>query len=237
MNIEQDESNVLRDAVRSGVIPVQLPVFDKIDVKVFDWVSENYKPQPYWQKDPQFAPQTQRYQEHTFPVWTYTNNFALPALVELSRIIVPRGDVGYLKSIEQFIQDADAGFYPTASEFWGLPYQDDADLAACRWYLRLSNFDGFQPPRFISISATMNPDTRLPGQAYYDLPQFQNIWYPPHCASKLPNMVIPGGTMLRFFFYSPPTTTWRWQAMGRLRAVVQTAQCREANYNTRVSSW
>ena len=159
-NIELDESNVLRDAVKDGLIPTQLPVFDKIDLKVFDYAIANFKPQKTPQKDPQFAPETQRYQEHHFEPYNLPGNAII--IVELARIIVPRGEVGYLKSIEQFVEDQNGGFYPTSSEYWGLPYQNDADLLRLKWYLRLSTFEGEQPPRLIVSGSTYN----LPGWAY-----------------------------------------------------------------------
>jgi len=230
-NIELDESNVLRDAVKDGLIPTQLPVFDKIDLKVFDYATDNFKPQKFPQKDSQFAPETQRYQEHHFDVYNLPGN--AQRLVELARIIVPRGDVGYLKSIEQFVADQDGGFFPTGSEYWGVPYQNDPDVLNLRWYLRLSNFEGEQPARFVGGASIYN----LPGWAFPDLPEIDYLWYPAHCVQKMPNMVIPGGTMLRFFILSLGSTVWQWRVMGRLRAVVQSSQCAEMYYNTRISAW
>lgn len=236
-DIEQAESQVLRDAVAAGVLYPSLPVFDKIDLKVFDWCSDNFKSQEFWQGDPQFAPQTQRYVEHNYPrtIQPLVNGVTQYWLVELARIPVPRGSVGYLRSIEQFLDDFGGGFYPTAAENWGLPYQADVDLSPTRWFLRLDNFDGQQPARINRSSAVyFDPEVAMRGQAFYDLAEIRELWYMPHGGNNVLNSVIPGGSLLRFFFYSPYTITWRWRVMGRLRAFVQSAHCQESQYNQRI---
>lgn len=236
-NAIQQEAELLRLARDQGVISPSLPCFDSIDMRTFDLALALWKPQKQWLKDSQLAPQTQRYSESYYPLRGH--HFTAYWWVELARISVPKGSIGFLKSLEQFIDDNEDRFFPTSSEYWGLPYQSDAELSACRWYLRLSNFDGSEPPRFeryLPIPSP-NPDELLPGFGYWELPEIQHLWYPPHCAARFPNMIIPGGYSLRLFFYTPPCTKWHWRVMGRMRAVIQSVLCAEADYNSRVSPW
>jgi hypothetical protein len=235
-NTREEEAAVMRAAIAQGVVDRVLVPFDTIDQKVFRAAIAAYRPQKFWNKDPQFVAQTQRYHESVYP--PHVVDPTEYTVVELARFPVARGSVGYLKSLEQFVQDSGSGFYPTSSELWGLPFQSDADLSECRWYLRLDAFDGILPNRLIvADAAAFVLETVLPGQPYWELAEFRDIWYPPHCSSKMPNMLVPGGYVLRYFFFSPPTTTWTWEAAGRLRGVTQSALCAEADYNTRISSW
>lgn len=233
-NMDLEDATVLRSAFNQGIVQ---PVIGAVDWKVFDWALRNYRELAYNNKDLYPEPQTQRYMEDV-QSWVGVDQ-ANSSVVELARLAVPVGSVGFLKSIEQFINDSDSDFYPTSSELWGLPFQNEPELEACTWFLRLQPYTGIMPARINQTIAAPITDFEpyLPGRPFEDLPHFTDIWYPPHCASKMPNIVIPGGFVLRFFFTSPPAVKFRWRVAGRLRGIYQSATCAEARHNARISAW
>ena len=183
-------------------------------------------------------PRTRRYVEHRWP----SQGFKHPEdanFIELARIGVPPGHVGFLTGIEQEIWDQDGGFFPTLQQFWGLPEQTDADLSNTIWFLRLLPFESQQQERLVQNfnSALPNWQNSLPGVPFGDLPRIERLWYPPHAHQNLPNLVIPQNSSLRFYVSLRPQENWRFIVAGRLRGWTQIASNKWATANASGSSW
>lgn len=231
------ESNLLRAAVEGGGLPPIRARVDDIERRALLWSVDHWDPSFPWNVDYQYAAPTNRMVESIqAPIDLDSTEYHL---IEIGRIGVPSGSIGYLKTIEQVIQDSRSGFFPTASEFWGVPYQLDADLDLCHWYFRLSPFDGTLPARIqISQAAIFDQRASLPGRPFDVLADWSGVWYPPHCGqNKLPNIVVPGGYCLRWFVSVSPTAIWSWQVGGRMRAQIQSATSKAAVSNTSLVNW
>ena len=225
-------SRVLNNAVKYGLIPPwRVPGWtDPLTRKMAAVLLDSAIPT----KDPDLQrpyqnPKSQVYHEHHFDVITQPDpDPQLPEwLVELARFPVPFGSVGVLKSIDQYLFNNQQTI--TQSANWGIPYQEN-NVGAVRWYLRLSTFDGTQPERF---EVTGSP--WLPGSPYIELPEIDHFWYPatsPGCAT---NSLIPGGYLLRFFFYAPADIIGQVRVMGRLRGYTQSNYNKEAAWNSRTN--
>lgn len=241
--LTQESANVLRYAVDMGIIdnPIDQILGEAlpddvlaVPVTIFDDIFAN----PQLIQNPnQFElfehPDARRYQEdvHAPRVNIDTESFFA---VELSRFVVPDGQVGILKSLEQVLMDQFGSIYPTSNEYWGSPYFTDSDITQNRWYLTLDYYDGTLPPLFTLLSGAVIGIGQLPGYPYPELSAIEGIWYPAHCQSSNElNWIVPSQRMLRFFWVCPPTTNYTWQASGRLRGFTQSTYSNDAMSNAR----
>lgn len=232
-------SKVMRAAAEKGLIEVELfPGADTYEHKAMMAIRRK-DPSIYKPLDPktfELAAEsaTQRAQEHYFHP-TLQPDMAWHWGVELARIVVPKGEIGLLTSIEQVFYDLHGAYYPTSSAYWGAPYSVDSDVSGIIWYLQLEYFAGLQPPRF--NVTTIAPITRasLPGYPYPELPEIRGLWYAAQSPLSKTKLIIPGNRMLRFFAIVPPTNNYRWFMSGRLRAYTQITYCPEAAANSRLS--
>lgn len=230
----EESSKALSSAIKNGVIDTDLSLISNpFLVSMLNWMPKRGR---VYETDPTtFEPQqnakTLRWQEEVLPAVTHditTNYFA----VELARFTVPKGRTGYLQGIDQVLNDVNGNYYPSNKEYWGSPHFVDPDVDNCRWFIRMDAFDGQTPARFQLSSAALFTAQSLPALPFTDLHEIPGLWYPAHCGRKL-NLIVPGNRMLRFFFYSPPTVTYQWQAMGRLSGYTQSTYAPETKYNTR----
>lgn len=222
------------DHILAGIIPANQ--LEEVPAKMFDYVTgspadlTNPNQENLWEH-----PKSRRLQEVVFPPLDQplqVENWA----VELARIVVPEGQIGFLASLEQVLFDFAGDYYPTNQTYWGSPYFVDAEVAACRWYLTLDYFDGLQPARHNVSGPTLATISELPGWAYPELNTIDGIWYPAHSpASHDLKLIIPGQRMLRFFFVTPPTVNYTWRAAGRMRAFNQSTYSKDASANARMN--
>lgn len=232
-------NRVLRDAINANVIdptltPFRNPFIRRACRVVHGWAAGGVDPQNPGTYDLGVHPRTERWQESAFaPI--ERPDVARHWVVEVARIVVPTGDVGQLRSIEQVVYDIDGNYYPTNRDYWGSPYSVIAEVNDLRWWLQLETFDGVQPERFNEIAVAPLTRAILPGYPYPELATIRGTWYAAQNAQADVKMVIPGQKMLRLYMYSPPQTIFRWVAGGRLRATTQTTYCREAAYNARIA--
>jgi hypothetical protein len=152
--------------------------------------------------------------------------------VELARFVVPQGQIGYVKYIEQVVNDIQGNYYPTNVAYWGSPSFVLSDVDNLRWYLKLSFYPGFYPPRWQMFSTIPIPPHILPGQPYPDLPQIDALWYPAHNCKSL-KLLVPGAMMLRFYLLSPPLTFYQWEVSGKLSGWTQSTYQQSAIVNAR----
>lgn len=236
-NEQAKKSAQLKKLIDLGVIDT---VFDPFagqfwPPRYFDWFTK-LKDLPRYRKDAQTFDvwpdaKTTRWQEHSFT--TIDHHF--PAqywAVELARFPVPTGSIGFVKWVEQVVNDVDGNYYPTNVFYWGSPQFVLADVDNLRWYLRLTMFDGTQPARYQVFNAAAIPSHALPGVPYSDLPVIDALWYPAHAKKDL-KLIVPGGWQLRFFLISPPTTTYQWQVSGKLSGYIQSTFQNAAVINAR----
>lgn len=237
----RDQATVdLRYVFESGMVDTTLSPFrNEFVMKAIDGFREqrlpDYRVDPH--RPPTFEPlnnpKTARWQAHTFGPQN------MPIMnswfgCELARIVVPDGDVGLIRSVEQVLYDQDGNYYPTGSDYWGSPYPVDPDVANTEWYLNIQHFEGLTPPQY-ALSSLIVPLTReaFPGAPYPELATIQGLWLPANSPNTRVKLIVPGASIIRFYFYSPPTVTWRWRVAGRLQAQTQTAYCKEAEANAR----
>lgn len=229
-------AQVLRDAVKARVVDTVLSnlrdlpipagmfdIFNRPDPKIVSKNPARLELLEY--------PDALRYVEHSYPARvhdTITEYFC----VELARVAVPHGSVGYIRRLEQVLNDADGNYYPSNVSYWGSPRFVDSDVDNCRWWLKIQPYWGTLPPRFALTSTTPFGIGRLPGAPYSELHEIDALWYPAGCKS-MPDLIIPQGSLLRFYFFSPPTTTWQWEARGRLCVSRQSTYSAMAAVNTR----
>jgi hypothetical protein len=231
--LEYYAARTLQEAVHQGVIDTVMTEWPgaMIPAEMFHWVVDQQSREPFNpnQNELYQHPVSQRHQESVFDVQTQPDITEYWA-VELARIYVPEGVIGYLVGIDQVLNDVQGNYYPSNVTYWGSPHFVIPDVDNCRWYLRLDYFNGQQPARFNLSSAAPIPTDRLPGFPYSELHEIPGLWYPAHQDHPL-KLLIPGQHMLRFYFVSPPTTIYQWQTMGRLRAYTQTTYSRAAQFN------
>lgn len=237
-NLLRESSEVMRAAARDGVTETILDpfTFEEIPLEMFHWVMGHNAEKLNVQNPAHFDllqhPKSKRAQISTFPAATHPNTAEYWA-VELARVVVPQGSIGFLWGLEQVLNDVDGNYYPSNREFWGSPQFVLPDVDNARWYLTLDYYDGVLPPPFNFSSVTPIGTSILPGLSYPELFEIDALWYPAGGNQKL-NLIIPGARMLRFFFLSPPTTIYQWQVRGRLSASTQSTFSDEAAKNARL---
>lgn len=238
-SLSELSADVLRDAARDGIIDTVLTGSYPLSVTPeFLAYAQSQRAIEYQDPntfEPLEHPKSTRYQESVFSAalhQTVTDYWA----VELARIVVPKGSVGFLTGIDQVLNDVDGNYYPSNQEYWGSPTFVISDVDNCRWYLTMESFYGPQPARFnLSLTVPIPPEA-LPGMPYPELFAIPGLWYPAHNGAGSPKfeLIIPGAKMVRFFFSTPPTTFYQWQVSGRLRGYTQTTYSREAKGNARM---
>lgn len=227
-------TRTLRDACKQGIVDTVIPQFDDADLRLFNYVRQSRLfPRPRKNADwPRTwkQPSTQQYYEHIYP-WIH-QPAALPEwLVETARFPVPYGSQGVLKCIDMSAQSGTINV--TVNGYWGRIHITGAsEMAYSRWFFRLSNFDGTQPPRHESN------DQNLPGMPFGHLHELRYFTYPLSAGDNYIHAVIPGGYMLRMFFWARGGGgTDRWSYItGRLRGYIQSGYNEEAAHNAR-SGW
>jgi len=236
-HLTNESSKYLSELIRIGVVD---PVLSPCDARTitpgfFRWFRTlRERPGHAWDKETmQLWPSSQstRWQEHRFTTAahdTVTDYWA----IELARFAVPQGQIGYIKYIEQVVNDVDGSYWPTNVAYWGSPRFVISDVENLRWYLNISRFPGFFPPRYELFSAVPIPAHALPGSPYPDLPEIDAIWYPAH-AGKDMKLIVPGAHMLRFYLISPPTTVYQWEVSGKLSGFTQSSYQPCAKSNSR----
>lgn len=237
--LADESADVLRAAFAHGLVDSDVIPFDppSIPPEMFQWVESQRS--RYQQNPHEFNllehPRSRRFQESSFPAATQpdpTENWA----VEVARIVVPQGSVGFIESLEQVLNDASGSYYPTNQAFWGSPVFVDPDVDNCRWYLTIDYYDGLVPEPFEISGATAIGIGRLPGAPYSELSEIDGLWYPANSPNaKHLQLIVPEMKMLRLFFMTPPTVTYTWQVRGRLTAYTQTTYCKEAANNARLN--
>lgn len=119
-----------------------------------------------------------------------------PWRVELARFDVPFGDVGIVRSLEQYLAAAGISGWSIVSTI-GNPFGDADSGVQGQWFLRLSPFQG----EILPWVNTLNPAPEMPGTAYSDWVDQTGIWYPAHSdSSQNIRLVVPGGFSLRAFW-------------------------------------
>ncbi len=245
--LDDESCETLRSAIRQGIVDPILRLPD-IDPRMFrhlenaQALASRQGPKPS-QSNPLQNPLSRRYREHTFypPIGQQGVPGAWQSLLcELARIAVPDGEVGYLRRIDQEISDMvlykatfDWMALPTWLLNWGINWFDEAEIDECRWFLRLEQFEGVLPARIVLNNVTPFNESMLPGRPYEELPEWRGFWH----KSDNPRdfwSIIPGGHLLRFLVWVPPTSTYHWHVHGRLTALTQSAYCQEAEMAERL---
>jgi hypothetical protein len=119
-------------------------------------------------------------------------NPALDWMVEPARFPVPYGEVGIVKSFEQYLSQGQT--VHSGSTNWGNPFPASVNV---RWYLRLSHVSTVGHP-WINIQGLSAIPDYLPGTPYDDLNHLDGLWFP--CGSSAAaniHLPIPGGQVLR----------------------------------------
>lgn len=239
MSLTYLANQTMRDAIAAKVfdpslVPFRNPLVRRACRVVLGWAARGVDPQNPHTYELGVHPRTERWQESTFAPLAHPD-VTRHWVVEVARIVVPKGDVGQLRSIEQVVYDIDGNYYPTSSDYWGSPYSVLSEVDDLRWWFQLESFEGTQPPRFNATAVAPLTRAILPGYPYPELATIRGTWYAAQNSRTEVKMIIPGQKMLRMYMYSPPQTIYRWVAGGRLRATTQTTYCREAAYNARIN--
>lgn len=235
---------VMRAAIDQGIVDPLFTVFD-FDSRLYDWLARaranSQKPNPL-QANLAYHPWSRRYQDHSFDLVRAPESELgwSSMLVELSRINVPTGNIGFLRRIEQYVGDMarykatyDWLAIPSQLLNWGIWEYAEPEIDDIRWYLRLVPFYGPESERLFVPNIT-NPVPRLPGRPYQEpqLNEINCISFPCHNPYTLWAM-IPGGYSLRFYVWTPATTTYQWTVRGKLSAITQALDSHEAELNAR----
>lgn len=227
-SIDQINSDFLTAMIDGGIVNTPFkPLDERIEyTKYFEWFLALAPRKQIWTDPNQFhlstAAQSLRWQVSHFPAQTHPSFATNYWAVELAHFAVPDGQIGFVKTIEQVVNDVDGNYYPTNVSFWGSPQFVDPDVDNLRWYLTLSEYYGWYPPQFALSTVAPIPVHALPGHPYPDLPEIDGIWYPAHAQRPL-NLLVPGRHVLRLFMISPPTVNFQWQVSGRLSGYTQSS--------------
>lgn len=193
-------------ATRENVIDPRLNAFQRLSMgkanlykKMMSTVQEQRRQQlevsPWLGQQASWQlPTTRRYHQSRSPVFGPLTqpNPALDWMVEPARFPVPFGEIGIIKSFEQFLSQG--GTVLSGSPNWGNPYPAAVNV---RWYLRLSHVSTMGNP-WINIQGLSAIPDYLPGSPYDDLNLSEGLWFP--CGSNASaniHLPIPGGQVLR----------------------------------------
>ena len=242
--LDDESSIVMKNAVQNGVINTVLSPFGNpfvaalLDHADRGRALDAQNPNTFEAFE---HPKSQRWQDSSLePVQQLLNPDPQAPnpffMAELARFAVPKGQVGFIRKIEQVINDVDGAVFPTNQTYWGSPVFGVPDIDNCRWYLTLDFFAGILPPRFRFDSLTPFLPSILPGRPYPDMFEIPALWYPANSAQPELKLIVPGNRILRLFFYTPFTTFYRWQVRGRLAGFTQSTYCMEATENARILS-
>ena len=106
MTLTRKASDVLREAIEDEIVDTIISPFDgrSIPFKMFQWVvsQQAIDPQNPHTYDLLTHPKSRRYQQSILPPAIHETTTDYWA-VELSRIVVPKGQIGFLTSIEQVL--------------------------------------------------------------------------------------------------------------------------------------
>lgn len=235
---EEERRAWLNTAVNDGIVDIDpLGYLADFPVEIMSIAQRDYQQGPMSAKAVELATdaKSRRHDESRFDPITQPDT-AEHWMVELARIYVSFGEVGFVKSCEQVLYDVDGNVYPSSSEYWGSPYSVHPDIANCRWYLTYDTFGAVAetPARFNVSQAAPLQISRLPGAPYPELFEIDGLWYPAHnTASNNLKWIISQDRVLRFFFYSPPTVQYQWRVSGRIRADIQSTYSKQAVDNAR----
>jgi hypothetical protein len=233
--LTQDATLVMRNAVKNGVIDTVLSPFSSpLITNLLCFAGKARK--EHRQNPNSFElyqhPVSTSWQEHSFPA-TNGNPFQGFITAEVARFVVPKGQIGFVQFIEQVVNDVGGNYYATNQDYWGSPTFVIPDVDNIRWWLKLDYYDGTEPPRFNFITpATPYGSEVAPGIPYSEMALIDALWYPAHLNKKI-KLIVPGNRMLRFFYYSPPTTIYDWSVRGRLSGYTQSTYSPEAQQNAR----
>jgi hypothetical protein len=246
--LDDDACDTLRSALAQGVVDPLIKLPD-IDPRIFRHLEEARAlgagtPGPTAaQANPLQNPRSRRYHEHTYyppigqavqPGGGWQSMFC-----ELARIAIPDGQIGYLRRIDQILQDI--ALYKQTWDWMALPcwffnagitWYQEPEIDDCRWLLRIEQFDGRQPPQLV-LNNVLFDESILPGAPYGELPEWRGFWQ----RAENPRdfwSIVPGGSLLRFFVWVPETVKYHWYAQGRLTAQTQSAYCPEAEMAARL---
>jgi hypothetical protein len=139
-------------------------------------------------------PTTRRYVQSRSPVETYLTqaNPAFDWMAEVARFPVPFGEIGIVKSFDQYLAQGEV--VHSASANWGNPFPDSVDI---RWFLRLSHVSTVGNP-WINVQGLSAIPDYLPGTPYDDLSASAGVWFPSGSSSSANiHLPIPGGQVLR----------------------------------------
>jgi hypothetical protein len=235
LSLEQEASLALSNAVKNGVIDTVLhPFSNPIITGLLGYARERrgqhrQDPNTF---EPYEHPKSTQWQESSFSAFTH----APPAdwfCVEVARFVVPKGQVGFVTHIEQVVNDVQGNYYPTNQEYWGSPRFVLSDVDNIRWWLKLDFYDGQLPAARFQYNDTIPFGSEIaPGMPYSDMHTIDALWYPAHMNRPI-KLIVPGMRMLRFFYYSPPTTIYQWEVRGRFTGYTQSTYSTESQANAR----
>ena len=120
-----------------------------------------------------------------------------PWLIELARVVIPSENIGILKSLEQVVvhPDLQNPNYFSISGQWGNPFPFPAGLIIT-WHLRLERVTGTEPA--LINQSGVGVQALLPGEPHFELPEFDNLWFPASSpASQNIHLTIGGRYRLR----------------------------------------
>lgn len=138
-------------------------------------------------------PTTRRYHQSRSPVTVPAVQPSTAAwMVELARFAVPYGNVGIIKSFEQYVRQGET--IATSSANWGNPFPITTDI---RWFFRLSAIHLVATP-WINVSGLSAIPDYLPGIPYDDFANTDDLWFPAGSSSSANvHFPVPGGQVLR----------------------------------------
>lgn len=234
-----DETATLRAVLQNGLVDTVLTPFrDPQTIRTLQWSEKQRREGLADPTNPNTFEllehaRSERWHEHTYGPITHDDTTFYWA-VELARLVIPKGDIGILRTLEQVLFEHEGGYWPTNQFYWGSPYSVVPDVQNCEWYLQLYNLEGgIIPQRFNVQQAGAITRDNLPGMPYPELHDIQGLFYSAQNPNTSVKMLVPGQRILRFFFLTPPTTTYKWTVAGKLRASVQTTYSAEAAANAR----
>lgn len=234
-SLVQEGSIALDHAVKNGVVDTAIyPFANPIITGLLKYAGDRrglhrQDPNTF---EPYEHPKSTAWQESSFEPKNHAPQTQF-FCTELARFVVPRGQVGFINSIEQSVMDVNGSYYPTNQEYWGSPVSMLTDVNNIRWWLRLDYYNGSAPAApYVFTSATAFSSEAAPGLPYPDMATIDALWYPSHLRKPV-KLIIPGMRMLRFFYFSPPTTTYQWKVRGRLTGYTQSTYSLESAVNSR----
>lgn len=224
-------SRVLTNAVRAGIVEFDFAwLQSNLTVRAIEFAENAFEGQNTAEiSEIGRSPRSLHYRENTRGERVHPDEEDFrPWITEVARFRVPRGNVGVVKGIDQYLSSVtlQGETIHSLSPVWGDPFTTLSEPG--EWHFRLSALNRVPIPWFDAMAIQ-----RLPGYSYPDLPVSRGLWWPAGSSSAHNiHLLIPEERLLRLFYVNQNPEV-RIHVSALLRGYIQASMSAQAVSNIR----